>query len=84
MGGWKGSRKECHAQGEKAAKLTVLFINPLHVVISNSHMGKNQVGGEHYMCTPHLVPNPKGKSPTEEKKDLAFSQEGIAMQGEAQ
>lgn len=45
MGGWKGRKKECHAQGEKAAKLTVLFINLLHVVISNSHMGKNQVGG---------------------------------------
>lgn len=45
MSGWKGSRKACHAQGEKAAKLTVLFLNPLHVAISNSHMGKNQVGG---------------------------------------
>lgn len=46
--------------------------------------GEKPSGGEHYMCTPHLVPNPKGKSPTEEEKDLAFSQEGIAMQGEAQ
>lgn len=36
------------------------------------------------MCTPRLAPNPKRKSPTEEEKGLAFSQEGIEMQGEAQ
>lgn len=83
--GWQGRKKECHAQGEKAAKLTVLFINPLHVAISNIHMRKkNQRGVKHYTCTPCLAPNPKRKSLIEKEKDLAFSQEVTAMQGEAQ
>lgn len=74
MGGWKGRKKECHAQGEKAAKLTVLFINPFTWPSATATWGKTS--GGHYMCTPCLVPNPKRKSLIEKEKDLAFSQEG--------
>lgn len=45
MGGWKGRKKECHAQGEKAAKLTVLFINPFTWPSATATWGKTGGGG---------------------------------------
>lgn len=80
----EGKKEGMPCSGREGSKVNSVVYKPLHVAISNSHMGKNRGGGAHYMCTPRLAPNPKRKSLIEKEKDLAFSQEGSAMQGEAQ